>query len=143
MLYQIDSLQMILKEQNNKLNQMIRLDTDSLISVLSDYQLHDSKTDAYATARSESIENAKNVLQSFELIQQDLLTEIQSQYDQLDQVYQLVRQHPADSLKHQKMIETQKVLTEELYHKNSYYLNRINAQLLLIEQLTNQHKAKN
>ncbi|MGE4540144.1 MAG: hypothetical protein AB7D35_02680 [Bacteroidales bacterium] len=136
-LSQIDSLQLVLSTQNNKLTKLIELDTDSLITILSDYQLYASNTDPFATARNESIENAKKVLQSFESMQQELLTGIQSQKVQLDQMYQLVEQSPADSLKHQKMIETQKVLTEELYHKNAYYLNRINAQLLLIEQLTN------
>jgi len=142
-LSQIDSLQLLLLAQNNKLTQLVDLDTNSLITTLSDYQFHDSNTDALAAARYESIENTENVLQSFESMHPELLTEIQSQKVQLDQMYQLVKQSPADRLKHQKMIETQKVLTENLYHKNSYYLNRINAQLLLIEQLTNQNKDQN
>jgi hypothetical protein len=55
-------------------------------------------------------------------------------------LHQIVDQKPADSTAQQAMLLVQRKAIEEQKIKNSYYLNRINAQLLLIETLTNTAK---
>jgi tRNA splicing ligase len=107
---------------------------------LSTYQLQDNNDDSFLQARSESIENAKNALQSFKTEAPILIGECKSQTDQLIQLHQIVDQKPADSTAQQAMLLVQRKAIEEQKIKNSYYLNRINAQLLLIETLTNTAK---
>ena len=140
LLHQIDSLQDVTLEQQTELEKLSRLNTDSLVAVLTTFQLQDDSADSFLQARSESIENAKNILQSFKTEAPILIGECKMQTDQLAQLQQIVRQTPADSTAHQAMLQVQMKAIEEQEIKNSYYLNRINAQLLLIEKLTNTAK---
>ncbi len=139
-LQQIDSLKTVIREQQTELEKLSRLNTDSLVVVLSTYQLQDNNDDSFLQARSESIENAKNALQSFKTEAPILIGECKSQTDQLIQLHQIVDQKLADSTAQQAMLLVQRKAIEEQKIKNSYYLNRINAQLLLIETLTNTAK---
>jgi len=137
LLQQIDSLHTVIKKQQTELESLTHTDIDSLITVLSNFQLQEKSDDAFFNARNESIQNAKKVLQSFKTELPVLISESKLQTDQLAQLQQIVAQKPADSTAQQAMLQVQMKAIDEQKLKNSYYLNRVNAQLLLIEKLTN------
>jgi hypothetical protein len=89
----------------------------------------------YREARSESINNAKKVFSSFKQESAEVMLEIKSTQEQLKQLKKQIVSSPTDSVD-QKILSIYYKTTDDLHLKSDYYLNRINAQLLLVEQLT-------
>ena len=138
-LQELDSLNRVLEEQYYSLSQINKLNTDSLVSVLIKLQDAEDSINPYREARTESINNAKKVFSSFKQESSEAMLEIKSTQEQLKQLKKQIVSSPTDSVD-QKMLSFYYKTTDELHLKSDYYLNRINAQLLLVEQLTQPDK---
>lgn len=141
-LHQIDSLQQIVYADSLAFQELREIPYDSLVRRLNTIQQQISPADPLSESQYASVANALSYLRQLQTESDPFLKEISFAAQQLRNLRYDVSQQIPDSLTTAQYLKTEASAVKQIEAKTDYFLNRFNAQLLLIETLENNFQAE-